>query len=89
MGDVIKRNIAETLKLPKEVVLSLPLISITGREELFIENFKGIIEYTQEKIRLKTNAGILKIEGSQMVLKSIADESLEIKGLIKTMEFMD
>ncbi|MEA4816360.1 MAG: sporulation protein YqfC [Lachnospiraceae bacterium] len=89
MGDIIKRGIAETLKLPKEVVLSLPLISITGREEFFIENLKGIIEYTEEKIRLKTNSGILKIEGSGMVLKSVSDESLEIKGKISKIEFMD
>ena len=40
----IKRNFAEALEIPEEIVLNLPLITMTGRERLVVENYKGVIE---------------------------------------------
>ena len=71
MGFDIKRNFTETLKLPREVILDLPLISVTGREELIIENFKGILEYSDEKIRINTKSGIIKIIGKNLLLGQV------------------
>ena len=57
----IKRNFAEALEIPEEIVLNLPLITMTGRERLVVENYKGVIEYDEKQIRLNTSIGILKI----------------------------
>lgn len=88
MGKGIKRNVSEALELPKEVVLNLPLISIIGREEFCIENYKGIIEYSEEKIRINTASGILKIEGKNLNLRNITSESLTITGGMFKFEFI-
>ena len=37
-GGILKRNVVNALELPKEVILNLPFISLTGKEELIIEN---------------------------------------------------
>lgn len=84
----IKRNFAEALEIPEEIVLNLPLITMTGRERLVVENYKGVIEYDEKQIRLNTSIGILKIEGDSLVLKNIAYESITILGVIKNMEFL-
>ena len=57
--------IAESLKLPKDLTRGDSIISLTGNEEAWIENYKGIIEYTPERIflQLKT-AGLLSAESS-------------------------
>ena len=39
-GGILKRNVVNALELPKEVILNLPFISLTGKEELIIENYK-------------------------------------------------
>ena len=88
MGFNIKKNFVETLKLPKEILLNLPLISITGKEELMIENFKGILEYSTEKIRINTSCGILRIIGKSLFLEQITSECLIIRGIILVIEFI-
>ena len=45
----LRKNMTEALELPKEIMLGLPLISLLGREEVTIENYKGILEYDEEK----------------------------------------
>lgn len=88
MGMNIRRNMTDALELPREVVLNLPLISITGREELCIENYKGVVEYGEERIRINTGVGVLKIEGKKLFLKHITSENVIITGGIYKLEFV-
>lgn len=44
-----RRNMTEALELPKEILLHLPLISFIGQEEVTIENYKGILEYSERR----------------------------------------
>ena len=49
--------------MPKDVVLGVPVLSMLGREELYIENYRGILEYTEELIRVQTKKGQIKVTG--------------------------
>lgn len=84
----IKKNIAQALELPKEVMLNLPLITLVGREQLSIENYMGIIEYSCEQIRLNTNCGALKIIGKNLFVKEITSENIEVYGTIFSLEYI-
>lgn len=88
-GRGLKRNVTDALELPKEVLLNLPLISLTGREELTIENYKGIMEYGEEIIRVKTAAGIIKVEGKGLLLKQLTSECIVITGTILGVNFLN
>ena len=46
-----KENVVETLELPKDLMYGAILITATGRRELLVENYRGILEYTTECIR--------------------------------------
>lgn len=83
-----KRNVTDALELPKEVMLNLPLISLMGKEELTIENYKGIMEYSDQCIRVNTAAGILKIQGKGLLLKQLTAECVVISGGIIGMEYL-
>ncbi len=89
MGRGIKRTFAEAMELPKESILNLPLITILGREELFIENYKGIIEYSDETVRISTRIGVLKIEGRGLFLKSILPESITLMGTFTAVQYIN
>ena len=84
----IKRSMSDAFELPREVVLNLPLISLTGREEAVIENYKGIIEYSQDTVRISTGAGVLKIQGKNLLLKHITAEDVSVTGGILKLEFL-
>lgn len=83
----IKEKVAEALTLPKEIVLDLPKITMIGNGQVFIENYKGVIEYDNERIRINTSKGIMKIFGESLEINTITTEEIFIKGYIKNIEF--
>ena len=44
-----KEQLAESLKLPKDMLLGASILTMTGSHELWVENYKGIIEYTPQR----------------------------------------
>ena len=85
----IKEQITDLLSLPKEIVLNLPQLILTGRNELSIENYKNIIEYSGSRIRINTSSGVLLILGTDLTLKQITTEHITVTGEIVKFEFMD
>ena len=85
--DKVKREVTAALALPKEIVLNLPLITLYGNEELNLENYKGVVEYTGERIRISTSKGILKIEGRNLLLKQVTSENISVTGGIMRIEY--
>jgi len=84
-----KYNISEALELPKDLILDLPKIVIIGNIQINISNHKGIIEYTQEVLRVNSNIGIIKISGTNMELKTILSEEIIVKGNIEKVEIIN
>lgn len=87
--DKIKRSIVEALDLPKEVILDLPKIIMIGTHQLSIENHKGILEHTSDRIRINTKVGILRITGENLMIKNIIKEEIVIAGEINQVEFIN
>lgn len=83
-----KEKVTEILELPKEIVLNIPRITMVGSGNLLIENYKGIIEYDNDRIRVNTGSGIIKITGERLVIKEITSEDLMIDGEVGTLEFL-
>jgi len=83
----IKEKMTSVLSLPKEIALNLPLIMATGRDELNVENYKTLIEFTDTKVRINTNSGMLTVEGQKLMLKQITTENILITGKIKVIQW--
>lgn len=82
----MKEKVSEVMGIPKEIALDYPRLTMLGKRELYIENFKAIIEYTETCIRLSTSTYLLKISGVDLEIKNISPETLEIGGEITNME---
>ena len=48
-----KEFVVESLKLPRDSVLGDSIITVTGNTEILIENYKGILQYSDELILLQ------------------------------------
>ena len=83
----VKERMTGLLALPKEITLNLPQIIATGRDEVNIENYKNLIEFTDTKIRIQTSLGMLTVEGQNLILKQITTEHVLITGKIKAMQW--
>ncbi len=76
------------MDLPVEVIKNLPCIYIKGNDEITIENYKGIIEYTEEAVKLNTKLGIVKIYGKKLNVKQITSDFVVLKGFIEKFEYL-
>ncbi len=86
--DDFKYNVSEVFELPKDIVLDLPKIIMIGNLELHVSNHKGIIEYTNEILRINSNIGIIRIEGVNLELKTILSEEIIVTGNIEKIEII-
>ena len=84
----IRKHMTEALELPKELLLNLPLLSLIGREEITIENYKGILEYSEEAVRIGTAAGIIELSGSALCLKQLSAEVMVVTGRLDGIRFL-
>lgn len=79
-------RINRMLEIPKETYTNEPKIIITGFNELVIENYKGILEYEDYYIKLGTFIGIVNINGLNIKLDKMTEDSLKIIGKIDSLE---
>lgn len=57
---------ADAANLPKDVVLGVPILTLTGHYEVNIENYRGILEYTEQLIRINVRSGQIRITGNHL-----------------------
>jgi sporulation protein YqfC len=73
-------------ELPSEVLLDLPRLVMSGNEKLIIENHRGLLEYTNEIVRVETTHGEIRITGEDLNLVSIVQEEIWLEGRINRVE---
>ncbi|MCI8857048.1 MAG: sporulation protein [Lachnospiraceae bacterium] len=79
----VKSNIVESLELPVDIMYGAVIVTAMGRNQVLVENYKGIIEYTQEKIRLQTKTCQVTIQGKRLVVEYYTNEEMKITGCIQ------
>lgn len=88
MFEKTKLGVTKALSIPEETILGIPYITLTGSNQMLIENYKGIVEYDSGIIRLLTNIGIVKIIGKELYLKHLTHENIIVNGEIFSIEFL-
>lgn len=85
MSKISKIN--DFLEIPREVSGKFPKITITGFDEMMIENFKGIIEYEDFFARINTHIGIININGFNLKLNQMTEDDILVSGRIESVDF--
>lgn len=66
--------------LPLDVTMNLPRISICGDKEVYIENHKGFVEYTDSDIRIKMKDGVVHIHGKNLRIVVMKTDRMVVNG---------
>lgn len=84
----VRRNnkLDKLLEMPKEVYSNVPKVTITGFNEIIIENFKGILEYEDFYVRINTYIGIININGYGLNLENMTNDDIKVKGKIESID---
>lgn len=83
-----KEIIVESLKLPKDSMLGASIVSVTGNKEAFIENYKGILEYTSDSIVLQGKNCRICFQGKQLSIDYYTNEDMKISGIIEAVRYL-
>ena len=78
LSSEIKQSVVRAFDLPGSV-----LVSVTGQNELLIENYRGILEYKDEHIRIQAKDCRILIVGKQLKIEYYTNEEMKIKGFIE------
>lgn len=83
----VKENMVESLELPKDLMYGASIVTITGRREVLIENYKGILEYTEDYIKIQTKNAKLTVYGKQLSIEYYTNEDMKVVGFVKSIEY--
>ncbi|WP_132280502.1 sporulation protein YqfC [Natranaerovirga hydrolytica] len=86
--DSIKENLTQALNLPQDVTLGASLVTVTGKNEVYIENYKGIVEYDSDYIKLSTKKGQIELRGKRLLINYLTNDEMKITGRISNISFL-
>ena len=87
----LAERFAEAASMPRDVVMGASVITITGRNEICIENYRGILEYTDLLIRVQTKSGQIRLSGKNLQIERskrtmIAEDISQMLAYLETLD---
>jgi len=80
-------ELSSRLHLPADILAGAPIITATGRNELCLENYKGIIEYNDNLIKVQTKVCRICIEGKNLNILYFTEDEMRITGYIQAIYY--
>ena len=78
----LRKWTAAVLDLPQDVVQDLPRITMIGGISLSVENHRGVLHFSPDKLRLAMERGELEVSGSDLIIRTIGTEDVFVEGRI-------
>lgn len=81
--------LSSTLNIPSDILSGAPIITIIGRNEISIENYRRIIEYTNKNIKVLTSIGNILIEGKDIKISYFGKDEMKIAGKFELIKYSE
>ncbi|MEY8337325.1 YabP/YqfC family sporulation protein [Lachnospiraceae bacterium 62-35] len=86
MANKLKTTAVSAMRLPRDVCMGEALISMEGRHSLVIENYRNILLYTENEIKIQARTLKLSIRGKGLSIVYYDKEEMKITGCISAVE---
>ena len=83
----LREKMVTNLELPRDLMLGAAVLTVTGRKEALIANYKGILEYEDSFIRVQTKNCRIRISGAHLAIDYYTNEEMKITGFIDTIQY--
>ena len=83
-----KELLADSLKLPRDIVLGASIVTAIGSGQVLIENYRGILEYTSQSIILQGKSCRIAVAGEQLKISYYTNEDMKIEGKISEIRYL-
>ena len=78
----------DSLQLPKDIMRGDIRITLTGNREVWIENYKGLLEYTNQSILLQGKSCKVQFEGKCLSIDYYTNEDMKLTGRIMSIKYL-
>ncbi len=75
-------RLADGIGLPRDISCGAAIITVSGRRELGLENYKGIVSYDDTCICIQTRDCKVTVSGCRLKVDYYTNEEMKIVGLI-------
>ena len=84
---VTKDDFFGKLNFPQDVCTGALNVTLTGNREAWIENYKGILEYSEDRILLQCKNCRLSLTGNHLSIDYYTDTDMKIIGYISALQY--
>ncbi|MCD7751310.1 MAG: YabP/YqfC family sporulation protein [Lachnospiraceae bacterium] len=74
-------------ELPMEAVTKDTVITCIGRSEIWVENYKSILEYGEKAVTLQAGSYVVCISGERLVISHYMKEHMMVRGYISSVSY--
>ncbi len=82
------KKISEKLDLPPDILEGATIVNVYGNRSALVENYKSIIEYSPDQIKLQGKHIKLLIEGKNLEIDRFTLEDCKIRGDIQMVHYI-
>ena len=77
-----KEDLVTSLEIPRDLAMKETIVTVTGRHQVVVCNYRSILRYEKEEIILLTFRGKLQIRGKRLQIPLYTPEEMYIQGVI-------
>lgn len=83
-----KHNFIQKMHLPQDVFEGATIIQAVGRHEVTIENYKALLDYSNQEIRLQGKRNVILIQGECLEIYYFTNVDMKIVGNIDSITYL-
>lgn len=79
-----KGELIDKLELPRDILMDLPRIVVTGNTEISIENHRGIVAFEENMVKINSRVGFIIIYGKNFEILFLGGKTITLRGVFKS-----
>lgn len=83
-----KELLVDSLKLPRDMVMGASIVTVIGNGQVMVENYRGILEYTESCVMLQGKACRIAVCGCHLKIAYYTNEDMKIEGKISEIRYL-
>jgi sporulation protein YqfC len=86
--DRIRRWSTQVLDIPEDVIVEVPRVTMVGPFQLYVENHRGVAQFSNRQLTLRLPKGELAIKGKNLVIRIILPTEIMVEGIVESVHFL-
>ena len=72
------------LHIPMDVAAGEPVITVTGRRNVYIENYRRIVSFMDDEVKIQAKTCRITVRGKRLAIEYYTGDDILISGMIHT-----